>query len=245
MLLLDFRLVQGLDASAILSFTKLEQICSGNKVKLLLTGLHGNLESIFKETKLLPHPFINVFPDMDHGLEWIEDTLLGSLPRGSAAPQDPNRNPGQGTMILAVMDLRRILSAHFTPQSLDMLITYCDSMKLPKDTALFKRGDPGDCLYFIERGDVSVLMNLEDGQTKRLRSFGPGTVVGEMGLYLKQPRSADVVTDGECRLRKLTAENLEKMEREHPDAAIQFHIFVVKLLSSRLAAANEEIRALL
>jgi hypothetical protein len=35
------------------------------------------------------------------------------------------------------------------------------------------------------------------------------------------------------------------MEREHPVTAIQFHNFVVKLLCTRLTAANEEIRALL
>ncbi len=35
------------------------------------------------------------------------------------------------------------------------------------------------------------------------------------------------------------------MEREHPDVAIQFHTFVIGLLSSRLALANEEILSVL
>jgi hypothetical protein len=35
------------------------------------------------------------------------------------------------------------------------------------------------------------------------------------------------------------------MERDYPVVARQFHSFVVRLLATRLAAANEEIEALL
>jgi SulP family sulfate permease len=141
--------------------------------------------------------------------------------------------------------LRRNLGPHFDPQHLETLISCCETIKLEQGTTLFKKGDPGDALYFIERGELSVLLRLENGQVKRLRTFGPGTVVGEMALFSKMPRSADVVTDTVCRVRKLSADSLARMEREHPVAAIQFHNFVVKLLCTRLMAANEEIRALL
>lgn len=246
-LLLDFRLVQGLDASAVLSFNKLEQIGAAHDVCLLFSGLHPETRAVLEQTKFLPKPAIRIFADMDHGLEWVEDGLLAEA---AAAPPAAG---GQGlplprldaTAIIAEMDLRRILSAEFKPAELDVLIGYCETLKLQAGAALFRKGDPGDSLYFIERGDVSVLLRLEDGESLRLRSFGPGTIVGEMGLYSKQPRSADVVADGSCRVRKLGAENLTRLEREHPEVAIQFHTFVIRLLSARLAAANEEIRALL
>jgi SulP family sulfate permease len=143
------------------------------------------------------------------------------------------------------MDLRRILAKQFDKPALDVLIGCCQTLKLGAGTPLFRRGDPGDALYFIERGHVSVLLRLDDGQTKRLRAFGPGTIVGEMAIYSHQPRSADVVADTGCRVRKLSAQDLERLEREHPEVAVQFHRFVVRLLSARLAAANEEIRGLL
>jgi SulP family sulfate permease len=118
-------------------------------------------------------------------------------------------------------------------------------VKLEQGAPLFRRGDPGDSLYFIERGHVSVMIRLLNSQPKRMRTFGPGTVVGEMGLYAKQPRSADVLAEGSCRVRRLTADSLARLEREHPEVAIQFHTFVIKLLSARLIAANEEIKSLL
>jgi hypothetical protein len=39
--------------------------------------------------------------------------------------------------------------------------------------------------------------------------------------------------------------NLARLEREDPTVVIQFHSFVVKLLTQRLTSATEEIRALL
>jgi SulP family sulfate permease len=108
-----------------------------------------------------------------------------------------------------------------------------------------RRGDPGDALYFVERGEVSVFVSLGDEKRKRVRTLSAGTVVGEMALYSGQPRSADVVAETACRVQRLSAERFARLEREHPSVAIQFHTFVVRLLAYRLAAANDEIRALL
>ena len=143
------------------------------------------------------------------------------------------------------MELRQTLAAHFTSDALEVLLGLCETLELPRDTALMRRGDPGDALYFVERGEISVLVTLSDQKRKRVRSLGAGTVVGEMALYSGQPRSADVVAETACRVRRLSAERFARLEREHPSVAIQFHSFVVRLLSYRLAAVNDEIRALL
>jgi len=243
-LLLDFRMVQGLDVSAVFSFTKLDQICARYQVRLLFSSLKPEVDRILKQTHFLPQKNVMVFADMDRGLEWIENCLLSGTAAAMAAVGNTPASHST-TAIMAVSELKRILLHHFSLEHLDILISFCETIKLPENTALFRKGDPGDALYFIERGELSVLLRLDDGQAKRLRTFGPGTVVGEMALFSKLPRSADVVTDTDCRVRKLSAESLARMEHEHPAAAIQFHNFIVKLLCTRLTAANEEIRALL
>ncbi|HEY3323698.1 MAG TPA: SulP family inorganic anion transporter [Planctomycetota bacterium] len=242
-LLLDFHRVQGMDASATSSFIKLGQICARFKVELGLSDLRASGETELKRAGFLPKAEIHTFPDIDRGLEWIEDNLLANVGQAVSLP-DPMQSTSQ-TRVLAEMALRSILARDFTPAQLDTLISCCETLKLPPDTALFRRGDPADALYFLERGELSVMLPLEGGTSIRLRSFGPGTVVGEMGLYTKQPRSADVVTTVPCRVQKLSAARMAQMEKEHPDVAIAFHSYVVRLLSSRLAAANEEIRNLL
>jgi len=138
-----------------------------------------------------------------------------------------------------------LLSPHFGSDSLDVLLSVCEPVELRKDAALIRRGETGDALYFVEHGELSVLVTLVDGTVKRVRKLGPGTVVGEMALYSGHPRSADVVAETDCRVHRLTADGFARLEREHPRAAMQFHSFVVKLLSQRLTASNDEIQALL
>ena len=138
-----------------------------------------------------------------------------------------------------------MLAAHFSPEALKVLLGLCEVLDLPQEAVLIKRGEAGDALYFVERGEVSVMVPLENGQRKRLRTLGPGSLVGEMALYSGQPRSADVVAETSCRAYRLSAERFARLEREDPAVVIQFHSFVVKLLAKRLSAASDEIRTLL
>jgi SulP family sulfate permease len=237
----DFRRVQGLDASAVSSFAKLEQVCRRFGTQLILSGLTNKLQTEFKRTGFLPRLELIVMPDMDRGMEFMEDNLLGCI---NGVLYEPDADPMR-TGMADEMDLRRILAPEFSPKALEILISYCETLKLADSAPLFKMGDASDALYFLERGELSVLLPLDGGQFKRLRSFGPGTVVGEMGFFTGQPRSADVVTSVNCRVRKLSAEKLKEMERDHPQAVLEFHRFILRLLSQRLIAANEEIRELL
>ena len=91
---------------------------------------------------------------------------------------------------------------------------------------------------------MSARLTLADGRELRLRTMGSGAVVGEMGLYLGQPRSASVVTDEATRVHCLSLSALEQMHREAPATAAAFHRFVASLLVERLAHANATLRVL-
>lgn len=229
-LLLDFRLVQGLDSSAVWSFTRMDQLCAASGVRVLFSGVKGDLRKVLEETRFLPRPGLTMFEDLDRAFEWIEDRLLEEA--RSARPSEER-------------SIEKLLAQHLEPGAAGKLLASCEAISLAPGEPLFRRGDPGGALYFIERGSVSVLVHLGGGQLKRLRTCGAGTVVGEMALYTSQPRSADVVADGECRVLKLSAATLARLEVESPAVAHQLHRFVVKLLSSRLISANDEVRALL
>src|SRR5262245_18069427 len=75
-LLLDFRMVQGLDASAALSLSKLHQLCGRYRVTLILSGLRLEHQAVLQQMRFLPHPEIHLVSDLDRGMEWMEDRLL-------------------------------------------------------------------------------------------------------------------------------------------------------------------------
>ncbi|MGH7334214.1 MAG: SLC26A/SulP transporter family protein [Candidatus Rokuibacteriota bacterium] len=238
-LLLDFRMVQGLDASAALGFAKLHHLCARSEATLGLSGLRPELRAVLQQMRFLPNPEIHVVPDLDHGLEWLEDRVLATAALSPLVSSTTMAGSAQE------VDLHHMLAAHFSPDALQILLGLCETVQLEPGATLIRRGEAGDALYFIERGEVSVLVPLSDAQHKRVRALAPGTIVGEMALYSGQPRSADVVAATACRVRRLTGERFARLQRDHPMVANQFHRFVVTLLSERLAAVNEEIRALL
>jgi len=245
-LLLDFRMVQGLDASAALGLSKLHQLCERYRVSLVLSGLRPEHEAVLRQMRFLPHREIHLVSDLDRGMEWVEDRLLADgLDPGAPAPTSAAPDGLAAARAMPAMDLRSMLSPHFSPEALGVLLGLCETLDLPQGAVLIRRGDAGDALYVVERGEVSVMVALEDGTRKRLRTLGPGSLVGEMALYSGQPRQADVVTETPCRAYRLSAERFARLAREHPEVVIQFHSFVVKLLAQRLTAATDEIRALL
>jgi SulP family sulfate permease len=223
---LDFASTQGMDASVSISFVKLRQLCAAKNADLVLTALPPRSRDLLTMTGTL-NLRIHEFDSLDVGLEWVEDQLLASNVRSS----------GHGD------DFHAMLEPHFTASALSTLLARLEVHDLVAGQALFLRGEPGDALYFIEHGRVGVSLPLDDGRSVRLRSFGPGTVVGEMAVYTQQQRSADVIAEAPTRVRRLSIAALLELEQHDPAAAQQFHRFLVKMIAARLAVVDEALRA--
>ena len=72
--------------------------------------------------------------------------------------------------------------------------------------------------------------------------MGPGTVVGESGMYLRAKRSATVMTNGPTILYRLSNAALAQMTKEAPDVAAAFHQFVARLLAERMVHATKAVQ---
>lgn len=224
--LLDFHLVRGIDASSTLVLTKLQNVCAQSDIQLIFTGLSRDVETVLKRNAFdFARPGLHRFDDLDHGLEWCENTLLAES-RGLAAAA---RSEGS-----------------LEPEELRALAGFFESETLSSGTRLASQGEPSDTMFMVESGRVGVYLRLsETGVVKRLRSYGAGTVLGEMGLYTRSPRSADLIADAETRVLRFTAERVAELESVNPSLALKLHRHVVRTLSERLHAANDEVRLLL
>jgi SulP family sulfate permease len=119
-----------------------------------------------------------------------------------------------------------------------------EKVEAPSGYRIYRQGDVSKDLYLIETGELAAWLELSGGKTKRLRTMGPGTVVGESGLYLGAKRSATVVSVTPAVLYRLSIDSLERMTRESPHLAAAFHQFVVRLLAERLVLATGASKAL-
>jgi SulP family sulfate permease len=84
-----------------------------------------------------------------------------------------------------------------------------------------------------------------DGETVRLQTMSPGTVVGEVTLYLGTARTASVIAETPATVYRLTRPRLEDMERDDPELAAAVHRLFARLLASRLTDALQTMNALL
>jgi CRP-like cAMP-binding protein len=82
---------------------------------------------------------------------------------------------------------------------------------------------------------------IDNGRERRLMTFGPGGVFGEMGFLDLAPRSATVVADESLQCLVLDRHAFDEVAREHPTVAIKILAALGRELSARLRLVNRAI----
>jgi len=225
-LTLDFWEVREIDVSSVIILRKLLKLAADVGVKVVFTGLSAKLQARLAGCGLdLARSPVHVFADLDHGLEWAEEQLL-SAARKSISLAD--------------------FFGSLDPAELATVEEYFEVISVAAGTTFIRSGDPADRFYIVLEGRVSIhLQAAATGYRKRLRCYGAGTIVGEMGFYNNEPRSADINADIDSRLAGISRTRIKELEEQHPRLANRLHQLVVLTLASRLRTANSAIQELL
>jgi SulP family sulfate permease len=226
-LILDFRQVSGLDSSTVISFAKLARHAEQGGFQVVLTGLDPAMATPLGQAGIGAgqHPAVHMFADLDRGLEWSEDQVLQARAETAAQLVDPLE-----------AQLARVFPA---AEQVARFMHYLERVSWPAGAALIEQGDRSDDLFFIEHGQVTVQLQIAERDPIRLRTMGPGTVVGEAAFYLGLPRSASVVADTETTAYRLTRGTLERMQQQAPALAALFHSFMARMLSERVIETTQ------
>jgi CRP/FNR family cyclic AMP-dependent transcriptional regulator len=74
---------------------------------------------------------------------------------------------------------------------------------------IFRKGDPGDHLYLVERGSV-IIWTGTDTDKQVLGEVETGGLFGEMAILNRQPRMANASATGETQLLEMPASMLRQ-----------------------------------
>lgn len=164
-------------------------------------------------------------------MEWCESKLL--VDEGSS-------------MIIRAGSLRAQLKKLFSSnEDVEKFMSYLEKETVEEYHILIQRGDEPDCMYFVDSGHLTTRIEISQGKFIRLMTQGGGTMVGEMGLFLHQTRSATVVADQPSTLYRLSIDAYNKMMHDDPDLAFHLHQWIGSVLSARLAENTQTLEVLL
>ena len=123
------------------------------------------------------------------------------------------------------------LFSGMSQEALEALVAELQLVHLVKGEALFHEGDPGDALYVIVEGEVSV--QAEGPPRVEMARLGPGAFLGEVALMTDQPRSATVTAIGDAELLRIDRATLARVLAEHGDILTAVLRFVRERLVDR------------
>jgi len=84
-------------------------------------------------------------------------------------------------------------------------------MNVPGGTSIIRQGTPGDALFVVYRGTVSVIKEDTNGQRRKVAELGTGDVFGEIALLDRVTRTASVKSAGPCVLLALSREHFDDL----------------------------------
>jgi glutaminase len=230
---LDFKRVTHVDLAATRMLAGLVSCCAARDQHIVLTRVRrGDMLAAFG-AELDPHcaRSVSFQPQLDLGLEWCERGLLARYaPAGAVA----------STGGLA----QHRLCAGASAADVAYLETCVERCQFEAGALIVRRGDMADALYFLMRGEVSVVVALPQGGFKRLSTLSPGMGFGETALIVGGVRSADVRADTAVECCTLSAAAFARLEHERPSLIVRLMHNLMHNITDTAVRLTAEVTAL-
>jgi MFS superfamily sulfate permease-like transporter/CRP-like cAMP-binding protein len=231
--ILDLRRVTTIDASGAMALEGLARRLASTGVALLLAGIVAgdrHAKALRGAGAFLAETDHQWFADADHALEFAERQLL----------DEAGARPPEAELPLDGLPLMQGLDA--AQQA--VLASVLERVALSAGEVLFRAGEPGDRVYVLAQGSISILSGTPEDRksVRRLASFTPGVIFGETAMLDGGGRTATARADQPSVAYVLTRERLDEIRRTNPALASQVLLNLARQLSARLrnAAATIE-----
>ena len=228
-LILDFRRVSGMDSSALLSLRSILVLAEQREFEIYLSAIDNNPQAM----RLLSHierARLHFAPGLDEAIGVCEEKLLEIY--GTTQVRIPS---------VIWLQLANLGMKKSDAKALQKVMHHT---RFEDGDIILEQGDEADCIYFLEIGQVSVLLQNSDGEQIRLRTINMGSVFGEIGFVLEQPRTASIVANMTSIVWTLSRDDLQQLRTDAPEIAFAFEHTLLTILAERITASNKLIKVL-
>lgn len=138
--------------------------------------------------------------------------------------------------------LRRVrILADLSDSQLQRFLRFMELQTVSQWAEVVRQDEPGDAMYLILEGELRVRMLIDRKETI-LTTLSAGEFFGEMCLFDDGPRSADVISNQNSLLVRITATAFQNLIQAAPDIAALFLFNIGRTLVARIRADNKRYR---
>lgn len=130
------------------------------------------------------------------------------------------------------------LLAEATEHEWERLFSHTELRRLQPGETLFGAGERERALYLVTDGELEMLLPTQRGGEVRFLALAAPTVVGELGFFDGEPRSATVRALTDCEALRLSAESFESLAAREPKLARDVLIDFGRVAASRMRYAH-------
>ncbi len=129
------------------------------------------------------------------------------------------------------------------PDWLQPFLMHCHRRHYPTKAEVIHPGDDADTLFYLVEGQVTILMEDEDGREIILTYLNKGEFIGEMGMFVPAPkRTVMVRTRTPCELAEISYAKLEHLFLSELCKHAQIILYAIgRQLTERLAATSKKV----
>ncbi|HBN77115.1 MAG TPA: glutaminase A [Planctomycetaceae bacterium] len=230
-LIIDFKRILGSDRPALDFFFKFFE-CNFDQIKdVICTHVidHPELVAVIESFGL--SSFFRVKTDTDDAIEFCEDLLLQN-----------QLQPRTNYELTELPDFDLLRGLH--SEEVNTLLRLLNKRYYEDGDVIIKQGQPAEAIYLLAVGQVSIYIDLPNGQKRRLTTCSPGMAFGEMAIIERSNRSASVIANGKVVCYQFPLEAYEKLTQTYP--SIKFTILenIARRLSVRVRKLTDEVRTL-
>jgi CRP-like cAMP-binding protein len=126
-----------------------------------------------------------------------------------------------------------------------VVVRYMAPRFFPANTTFIREGDAGDSgfMALLIEGEVVVeRVTVSRTEPVTIRVLGPGSLIGEIGLVDKEPRSASCTAGTDIWCAILTRDGVESMINRDPVVAARLLLGVSANIAERLRDTNRQLK---
>jgi SulP family sulfate permease len=171
------------------------------------------------------------FDTTDEALEWAEDDLLSGGDHAS------------DRLALSLGDTP--IADGMTTCEVEALASCLTERHYQTGELIFAEGDSKTEMLVVLCGSVTIRQQTGSGdKDKRVFTYGPGSLIGELALLDQKPRSASAWADKETLLLCLDPEIFQSLKDQRPQLALKLVENMAKVVSGKLRRASAELAGL-